>query len=829
MNSDVPFGAWLKQQRRALDRSREQLAGQIGCSISLLEKLETGERRPSRQIAARIALCLAIPPEQRDAFLVAARAGRAPQERGQFPTPTVPTTLAPPHMSHLPAPMTSFIGREWEIATLAARLRTPEVRLLTLTGAGGVGKTRLALQIASTMHDAFPNGVWFVDLAPISDPVLVIFTIAQTLGVREQPGMSLVETLRAAQHEQQLLVLLDNFEQVVAAAPKLAQLLAGVPRLKLLITSREALRLSGEHVVVVAPLAVPDPALALAAEQLTQYAAVQLFVARAQATSEHFHLTDANASAVAAICARLDGLPLAIELAAAQIPLFPPTALLTRLEQRLPMLKRGPRDVPARQQTLRSTINWSYDLLTAAEQTLLRRLGVFVGGWTEAAADAVCNSEGDLPIDTLDGLASLIDKSLLRQAEGQDGELRFVLLETIREYALELLQAHGEAEVLRRRHAAYFLALVEAAETQRPDVTWAARVARLDAELDNLRAALAWSQATAGDARVGLRLAKELLYSWLRGGQWTEARSWLTRVLAHPQASERILARAQVLTYAGYMCAWLDDYAAAQAAFAESLAICEELGDIQERAWVLNRMGWLAREQGDTALAHARLEKSLELYRELGDSDGIIEGLNTLGEVAVIQENPARATMLLEESLALSRSVGYAIGTAWALNHLGHVAQLEHDYGRATQLHMESLAVFREFGEQQIGTPSAHQSLGECALAQDDLVGAQAWLSAGLEQFRKLGHQAGVARCLAGLGSMAGMSGRPAQAARVWGAADALRQAIGGRPDPAARATYERAVALARAQLGDEAFAAAWAAGAALTLEETIAEALAEA
>ncbi len=325
-DGDTFFGPWLRRRRRELDLTQNQLAHQVGCVADTVRKLDAGMRRPSRPMAERLALCLSVPVEQREAFLDAARAGRAPPDHEQAPVVTAATTAAPlaeptlgvtpPRTNRMPAPMTSFIGREWEVASVGARLRTSDVRLLTLTGAGGIGKTRLAIQIASELHDIAPQGVWFVDLAPISDPALVISTIAQTLGVREQPGMSPAETLRAALHEQQLLVLLDNFEQVVAAVPEVAALLSAVPKMKLLVTSREVLHLYGEHVVVVAPLAVADPAVALAVEHLVQYAAAQLFVVRAQAASEHFRLTDANAPAVAAICARLDGLPLAIELAA---------------------------------------------------------------------------------------------------------------------------------------------------------------------------------------------------------------------------------------------------------------------------------------------------------------------------------------------------------------------------------------------------------------------------------------------------------------------------------------------------------------------------------
>ena len=824
MDMEASFGRWLRARRRALDLTQDDLARRAGCSVVTIRKIEADERRPSRQIAERLADGLMVATDQRAAIITLARAepylDPTPAEAPEHP-PRAPQR--PP--TNLPTPLTRLIGRKQDIAAVRNALMRGEVRLLTLIGPAGIGKTRLSIEVARDVYDAFGDGAYFVALAPIGDPTLVIATIAQTLGLKETVGQPLLEQLKAVLQARRLLLVLDNFEHLLDAAPIVVELLEACPGLKTLMTSRAALHVGGERLYPVPPLLLPDLAQRPARAALARNPAVALFVERAQAINPDFTLTAENAPAVAAICVQLDGLPLAIELATTRIKLLPPEALLARLVQRLALLTDGARDRPPRHQTLRAAIAWSYDLLDAGEQTLFARLGVFVGGCTLAAAEGVCNASGDLPLDALEGLATLVDTSLLRREEGGDGEPRFTMLETIREYALELLVAHGDAHVLRRRHAAYFLALAEAAETQQFDVNWAARMARLEAEHDNLRAALGWSQATAGDASIGLRLAKELLYLWMGGGHWTEAHSWLTRVLAHPQGSERALLRAQVLTSAGYMFGLLSNYAAAQAAFAESLAICEDLGDTHERAWVLNRMGMLARDLGDTTLARTRLEQSLELYREQGDNDGIIEGLNTLGQ-AVIQEDVAWATSLLEESLALSRLVGNANGTAWALNHLGHIAEFEHDYGRAMRLHRESLALFRVFGQQHPGIPWAHQSLGECALAQGDLVGAQAWFAAGLAQFRSLGSREGVAVCLAELGSITGLDGRPAQAARLWGAAEALRQAIGWGPAPPTDATYERAVAAVRANIGDEAFAAAWAEGLMLPLDQAIAEVL---
>jgi len=836
MDEPASFGYWVRRRRKALDLTQADLARKVGCALVTIQKIEAEERRPSGQIAALLAEQLRIAPDERAAFLRSAR-GELAVDR--LHAPDAPA-VSPQH--NFPIQLTSFIGRSHELATIAAMLA--EARLLTLTGPGGTGKTRLALRLAEDVLDQFPAGVWVVELAPLADPALIVPAIATVLDVREDPGRPLLTTLSNYLREKQPLLVLDNCEHLIDACAQLADmLLRACPRLRILASSREPLGVAGEAFFRVPALPTPDPHHLPPLDQVLGYPAVQLFVERARTVQPAFEVMQANAPPLAQVCARLDGIPLAIELAATRVRMLPLAQIAARLDDRFRLLTGGSRTAVPRQQTLQALIDWSYELLPEDERALLRRLAVFVGGWTLEAAEAVCefrieneelrkaeedrvvlNSQSPRGHSILDVLGHLVDKSLV-QVDQAGNAARYRMLDTIRQYALEKLAASGGADRVRRRHAQYYLGLTERAETLRPDVNWQARAARLETEHDNLRAALAWSQATAGDARIGLRLAKELLYLWMTRGHWTEARGWLTRVLAHLEGAERTPLRAQVLTSAGWMFALLGDYVAAQAAFAESLAICDDLGDTHERAWVLNRLGWLAREQGESTMARARLEESLELYRELGDSNGIIEGLNTLGEVAVIQEDPARATTLLEESLALARSLGDAYGTAWALNHLGHVAQLEYDYGRAARLHRESLSLFPAFRQQHPGIPWALHSLGECALAQSDFAHAQEELAAALAQFRNLGDRAGISWCLAGLGSAAALDEEPERAARLWGAAEALRQNIGCRTAPAARATYERAVAVARAQLGEEAFSAAWAADQALPLEDAIAEA----
>ena len=716
-----------------------------------------------------------------------------PEHLYQLVLPDLPADFPPlktldPHIHNLPEQPTPLLGREREVAAVRALLLREEVRLVTLTGPGGIGKTRLGLQVAADLSDQLADGVYFVALASMTNPALVASTIAQALGLREAGGRSPVDSLKAYLTGKHLLLLLDNFEQVVAAATVVAGLLADCPRLKMLVTSREALRVRGEREYPVPPLALPaGPA---DARTLSQYPATALFVERALAVDPALTVTDATAAAVAEICARLDGLPLAIELAAARVKVLPPEAMLTRLSSRLKLLTGGARDLPERQQTLRSTIGWSYDLLARDEQVLFQRLAVFAGGCTLVAAEAVCPTAGELEVDVLEGLGSLVDKSLVRKQEaGVEREPRFSMLETIREYGLEQLVASGEAETLRRAHAVYYLELAQQAEPNLTGPEQGMWLDRLEREHDNLRAALAWAR-DRGESALGLRLAGALWRFWYTHGYLSEGRSWLEGMLALPESGdsrEEVPMRARALYGAATLASTQDDFDRAVTLWEASLALSRELDDEAVMASALNALGLAALQQGDAERAAPLFVESLALSRAMGDPWAIARALLSLAQTAYVQGEYSRAEALFEECLALMRQAGSMSHSAVALLYLGHAARAQGNFARATALYQEGLA-----------------------------------LSQGLSDKLR------VLREMEGLATAVAAQGQAERAVRLLGAAAGLRDLLGSARHPMDRVAVERAEAALRAALGEEAFAAAWAAGRALSLDEAIYEALGE-
>jgi predicted ATPase/DNA-binding SARP family transcriptional activator len=669
----------------------------------------------------------------------------------------LPSTLSR-RITGLPTPLTPLLGRERELATAWEQLMRDDVRLLTLTGAGGSGKTRLGLAVATDLVEAFEDGVHFVGLAPLRDPGLFPSAICQVLGVRETDGRPLLEVLRDALREKQLLLLLDNFEHLIEATPVLASLLEGCPRLKALVTSRTPLRLRGEHELPVPPLALPNREGRPAPDTLAQVAAVALFLQRAVASRPGFALTEENAPAVAEICRRLDGLPLAIELAAGRIKLFSPPALLRRLESRLTLLTGGHRDLPARQQTLRDAIAWSHDLLPEGERRLFRRLSVFAGGATLAAAASVCDAVGDLGIPVLDGVASLLDQNLLLREEGLDGEPRVTMLETIREFALESLAISGETVAVRRRHAGYYQALAETAAPALVAGEQQVWLDRLEREHDNLRAALAWlTDGDVGpcedlDEEAGMRMGVALLRFWHVRGHYTEGRQRLEALLQ--RYPDRTAARASVLYAAARLAFRSGDYEAARARWEEALAISHERADTEGVAGALGAIGWLDLRQGNRAAARALFEEGLALCRDAGDRAGTATALGNLGSLALDEGECDRAQELYEESLAIKRARGDRIAVAGTLHNLSNLARVRGDFDTERRLLEETLSISREIGDRP-GEAGALGNLAAEACRRGDLAGATRLAEESLAISRAIADQETAAFALESLGRVA--------------------------------------------------------------------------
>jgi len=573
---------------------------------------------------------------------------------------TSPTEPGQATQHNLSPQSASLIGREREVAAACSLLRKSEVRLLTLTGTGGVGKTRLGLQIATELAKDFDDGICFVALAPISDPKLVIPTIAQALGLSDVGDQPALERLAVSLQAKRLLLFLDNFEQVLPAAPALTELLERCPSLKILVTSREVLRVRGEQEFLVVPLALPSLSHLPEPEAVSEYAAVALFLQRARFVRSDFQITPANAATIAAICAHLDGLPLALELAAARLKLLSPQALLARLEHRFAVLTQGPRDVHRRQQTLRNTLQWSYDLLDTREQRLFRRLAVFVGGYTLEAAEAVCVLPGEEKNNFFEGIASLLDKSLVQRTP-EDGEQRLIMLETIREYGLERLAISGELELIQRAHVDYYLRFSEKAEPELRGPQQALWLKRLEQEHDNLRAAMHWTleggdvgQSTRDEIEMALRFGGALRGFWVIHGHHNEGRAFLERTL---MVSEGIAldVRAKALQVAASLAVYQVDYVRGESLCHKSLSLCRERGDTVGTAYSLHLLGTLSWQRGDFAVARSLMEESLALYREIGNKENIAYSLYTLGELDTQQGEYTKAYALLEESLAMHK------------------------------------------------------------------------------------------------------------------------------------------------------------------------------
>lgn len=737
------------------------------------------------------------------------RTGSAPYELNAFgPIGRRKSSVRKPgrRLVDLPMPRTSLIGRDREVEEAAGLLLEPNTRLVSLTGAGGAGKTRLAISVALSVSPRFTSGVQFVGLASITHPDLVPTALAESLDIQEVAGRTLAQLISdCLQDSGPFLFVLDNFEQVLPARALLAEILATCPMLKVLVTSRACLRIYGEHDFPVEPLP-PD-------------SAVQLFVQRAGSVRRHFALTEENSAAIREICLRLDGLPLAIELAAARTKLLSPTAILERFNSRLELLTGGALDLPERQQTLRNTIRWSHDLLNEAEQKLFRRFSVFIGGCTLEAAEAVCNTGRDLGKDLFDGLTSLVDKNLVQRVDPPRREARFTMLETIREYALEQLALCGEDARTRRAHAAYCLVLGEEGNPELGPDERAAWLERCDLELDNFRVALDYLFEH-HDYDWGLRLSMALFRFWDMREHLIEGRARLETILRLAD-SGYLKQRARICIFLGALATAQSDFRAAERFLEQSFSLYEELNDRWGTAASLNALGIVARDSGDYQAAQVYFERSLAEWRTLSDRLSTARCLHNLANVAKIQGDYSRAQTGLREATGIFREVGDRSGAAWSINQQGDVAQEQGNLKLARDLYECALGAFRATSDRW-GSARSLADLGHVYCQQKKYAAAHAAYREALQAFFELGHKRGMARAFEGLACLAAAQAQSARALRLAGAAGHLRQMINAPLGQAEQAKLDGSLSTSRESLGETDAKSAWAEGSALSVESAI-------
>ena len=826
MESTSSFGYWVRRQRKALDLTQQALAERVGCSLAAIKKIEGDERRPSRQIAERLADILGVPASQHEAFLEVARGLRPVDQLLLAREPSIPASTplqGQESLRHnLPIQLTSFIGREQELAE--AKQILANTHLLTLIGPGGTGKTRLALQIAQEVLPLFTNGVWLVELAPLSDPALILQAITSVFELREAPDMPLIEILINYLRAKQLLLILDNCEHLIAACAKLsADLLRVCPQLKIIISSREALGVSGETVYRVPSLSLPDPTQ-VTREAIADYESIQMFVERARAVQSHFALTDANASYVAPICQRLDGIPLALELAAARVAVFSPEEIASRLDDRFRLLTGGSRTALERHQTLRALIDWSHDLLSDEERILFRQLSVFAGGWTFEAAEAVCPD-----LDVINRLTQLVNKSLVIVDE-QGQRRRYRLPETIRQYARDKLLEIGESEQARDRHLDFFLRFAETAEPKLRSAEQIEWLDRLETEYDNFRTALGWSLES-GNSESALRLSGALYYFWeLRG--MSEGCKWLDDALAlsgHEQSEpvvEKAL-RAKALYGSGRIRVMtLLDWPASRTLVEESLRLWRELGDKWWMAVALENLGFMSNMEGNIPTARAHLEESVSLARQVGDPWLLAFCLERLAGV-VERTDVAAGRQIREEGVALARKAGDRSVLSEGLGDLAPFYLLEGNLTTAAALVEEALAAAREIRDLvHIEISLLYLTIVTCS--QGDTMKAKGYCFEALAFAQEKGSSQWVLLAVWGFAIVAIFSGQSERGARLFAAVDSMTRQHGisliegGERGPGV-SVLRQGLEKARAQLGPVAFQAAWAEGQQMTPEQALA------
>ena len=856
MNQKLPetisFGEWLRQRRRMLDLTQQDLADQVGCARITLRRIESGMLKPSKELASILLEKFGIPEIERPEWIAFARGV------SDLPTQSIPLSSKP--ISNLPTLLTTFIGREKEQSEVIRLIS--EHHLVTLTGSGGVGKTRLSIKVGEQVLGSYTDGVWFLELASLSDPALLPQTAAGLFGITTQSDIPFTDLLINFLRAKSALLILDNCEHLLDACAYFADaLLKSCAHLKILATSREPLGIAGEAIYRVPSLELPDFQQLL--DTFRDFESVHLFEERAKLAQFDFSLTLENASSVAQICQRLDGMPLAIELAAAKVGMFSTQQIAKQLDESFNLLTGGSRTALPRQQTLRASIDWSWNLLSDAERILLRRLSIFAGGFTLEAAGAICREDDIKGNEVLNILTHLANKSLLVK-QGQDGEARYRLLEPIRQYLYEKLLGASEADVIKDRHLDFFLRFAEEAEPKmlgEEELEW---LNRLEIENHNLRAALEWS--ISNNVEAGLRLAGALYLFWGIRTYWKEGRVWVTRLLELSKPSSSLVL-AKTLNVAGYL-AWYQfdstrayslhmksliiyrslghqagvaaalfglgrvarlqrDYDAARKNYEESLAIRRELGDKQGIADTLLSMGVLNYHRGNLVLARSLFEESLLIWQELRNISGIAPAFTNLGRVSEAQADYEQAIILYKKGLELFQRLGDKYGCIYTLQYLGHTAYPQADYAVARARYQESLRLSREVGGIWY-TAISLTNLGHLSLIDGDYVASHAQYIESLIIFRQSGDQQDIINCLVGWANLAETTGQTEQATKVCGAVEALLQTTIGHFVSPEREIFQRTVSALHAQLDESTFAKTWAEGQAMTLDEAVAYALRE-